>query len=295
MDRIKGETVFITGAAQGIGLGMARAFLAEGAKVAIADIDQAALDAALGALSQIGEVAAWRLDVRDRDAFAQVADAVESRLGPVSILCNNAGVAGATSVHEMSYALWDLVIGVNLHGAINGVQTFVPRMLARGKPGHIVTTAAGSGLAVGGGVAGYMYQTSKYAVVGMTESLAKQLELAGSGIGATLLLPGPVPTNIIATTLAAMPAAPKKASAAEEAVMKERLAVMQAYLEQGVPPDEVGRMVVDAVRNNRLYLHTDRTMHDAIVARTAALLDAMPEGAAPSTAHLRSADSKPRP
>lgn len=293
MDKIAGETVFITGGAQGIGLGMARAFAAEGAKVAIVDIDDAALGAAQNELAVIGEVGAWRLDVRDREAFARVADEVETRLGPVSILCNNAGVAGATSVREMSYALWDLVIGVNVHGAINGVQTFVPRMLARGRPGHIVTTAAGSGLAVGGGVAGYMYQTSKYAVVGLTESLGKQLELAGSGIGATLLLPGPVPTNIIATTMAAMPAAPKTANPEEEAVLRERLAMMQSYLEQGVPPDEVGQMVVDAVRNNRLYLHTDRTMHDHIVTRSKALLDAMPEGEAPSTAHLRSADSRP--
>src|ERR1700719_2038952 len=147
MDRIDGKTAFITGGARGIGLGIARAFARAGAKLALADIDQDSLAAAKSELSDLTPVETFLLDVRDRSAYARVADETESRLGSVSILCNNAGVAGGRHVARLTYEDWDWVLGINLTGVINGVQTFRPGMLKRGGGGHIVKTASGAGLA----------------------------------------------------------------------------------------------------------------------------------------------------
>lgn len=112
------------------------------------------------------------LDVRDRPAYARVADEAESRLGPVSILCNNAGVGGGTHVTRLTYEYWDWVMGINLNGVINGIQTFLPRMLERGGGAHIVNTASGAGLAAT--TSGLLYTTSKFAVVGLSEALRRE-------------------------------------------------------------------------------------------------------------------------
>jgi NAD(P)-dependent dehydrogenase (short-subunit alcohol dehydrogenase family) len=272
MTDVAGRTAFITGGANGIGLGIARAFAIAGAKVALADIDAEALDQAASELSARTQVATFRLDVRDRDAFARVADEAEARLGPVSLLVNNAGVAGGAPAHQLTYELWDWGMGINLEGVINGVQTFLPRMVARGLGGQIVNTASGAGLAAVG--SGVLYHTAKFAVVGMTEALRTELEPLG--IGATVLCPGPVATGIIERTLRLQPRqGPPLPPQAEQAAI-DRAAMMTNWLAQGVSPDAVGSMVLEAILENRLYIHTDRIMVPAIEARTQALLGAMP-------------------
>src|SRR6185503_9074790 len=115
-----------------IGLGIARAFAGAGAKLALADVDEAALARAKAELSATTPTETVTLDVRDREAFAAAADKVEAVLGPVTLLFNNAGVAGSAPVTKLSYALWDWAMGINLDGPINGVQTFLPRMAAQG-------------------------------------------------------------------------------------------------------------------------------------------------------------------
>jgi NAD(P)-dependent dehydrogenase (short-subunit alcohol dehydrogenase family) len=263
MTDVAGRTAFITGGANGIGLGIARAFAGAGAKLALADIDAEALARAKAELAALTDVDVHVLDVRDREAYARAADAVEARLGPVSLLFNNAGVAGHAPAVKLTYELWDWSTGINLHGVINGVQTFLPRMAERGHGGHIVNTASGAGLvAVGSGV---LYHTAKFAVVGLSEALRG--ELAPLGIGVSVLCPGPVATDILARTRASQPG--------QDAAI-DRSGRMTNALAGGVPPDKVGRMVLDAVNANRLYIHTDRIMIRPIEARTAALLDAMP-------------------
>lgn len=242
------------------------------------DIDEAALNTAREELGAQTSVETFVLDVRDRDAYARVVDETEARLGPVSILCNNAGVAGGADVTHMTYEVWDWVIGINLNGVINGIQTFVPRLIERKIAAHIVNTASGAGLAAEG--SGLLYNTSKFAVVGLSEAL--RLELEGFGIGVSVLCPGPVATNIIQNTLAfpRRPLRPRVAMTPEEMEMSDRrLALVSAYLAKGVAPDEVGRMVLAAVKANRLYILTDRIIRDFITARTKALLDAMPASA----------------
>lgn len=275
MTDINGRTAFITGGANGIGLGMARSLARAGAKLALADVDAAALAKAKAELESITKVETYKLDVRDRDAYAATADAVESALGTVTLLFNNAGVAGGASVTKLSYELWDWYIGVNLYGVINGVQTFLPRMLKAGKGGHIVNTASGAGLAMAG--SGVLYATSKYGVVGMSEALSGELAAVNAGIGVSVLCPGPVATNIVQRSAQAEP---KIGAAMTEDVAKKRAErleqIGQVLLQQGVSIDKVGEMVLKAVKDNSLYIHTDRMMENPIKARAKALIDAMP-------------------
>ncbi len=270
MTDITGRTAFITGGANGIGLGIARAFAKAGAKIALADLDEAGLARAKAELAKTTQVETVVLDVRDRETFARVADTVEARLGPVSLLFNNAGVAGGAAATKLTYALWDWGLGVNLTGVVNGIQTFLPRMAERGQGGHIVNTASGAGLVPAG--AGVLYHTAKYAVVGMSEALRS--ELAPNNIGVSVLCPGPVATNIIDNTRRLQPGRDDEPPPLPGAA--ERLAQTKKFLEGGVSPDAVGGMVLKAVRDNALYIHTDRMVMGMIEARTKALLDAMP-------------------
>lgn len=279
MFELAGRTAFITGGAQGIGLGIARSFAREGMRLALADIDAAALAAARTELSEVTNVEVFPLDVRDRAAYARVADEAEERLGAVSVLCNNAGVGGSTKVAEMSYELWDLVLGTNLGGVVNGVQTFLPRMMARGEPGHIVNTASAAGLAPMGGATGYLYDASKAAVIALSEGLGKQLAYEGHRIGVTVLCPGPVASNMVATIRTAYAALTVQAvRTPEQRAEEERRWVEQAhYLRYlGISPDEVGPMVVDGIKANRMYVITDRTMAGPLAVRAKALYQALP-------------------
>lgn len=268
MKDIAGRTVFITGGAQGIGLGIARAFANAGSRLALADIDRHRLADAERELAGVTDIATFELDVRDRDAFEDVAAEVEARIGPVSVLCNNAGIAVVTPVSEMSYQLWDDVIGVNLGGTVNGIQTFLPRMLARGGPGHVVNVASGAGLV---GDEQLYYCTSKFAVVGLSESLRHQRELARSGIGVSVVCPGFVRTRIMRNSKRirdGVPGAPD-----EREMDSDADGVFERY---ALPPDVAGECVLRAVQDDVLYVPTDRMMIPAIERRTRALLDAMP-------------------
>jgi NAD(P)-dependent dehydrogenase (short-subunit alcohol dehydrogenase family) len=271
IERFEGRAAFVTGGAQGIGLGIARALAAAGAKVAIADVNRDALAAAEKELSGRTDAMAIALDVRDRDAYARAADAVEHRLGPVTLLFNNAGVAGGVAAAQMSYPSWDWVIGINVQGVYNGVQTFVPRMMARGRGGYVVNTASGAGLVATS--SGFLYTTSKFAVVGLSEAL--HLELARHGIGVSVLCPGPVATKIVRNTAALNPERTGVATNSS-ADVASRLAATEAFLAAGAAPDAVGEMVLSAMRAGRLHIYTDDMMEPLIKQRTEQLLAALP-------------------
>lgn len=273
MTDIAGRTAFITGGANGIGLGIARALAGAGAKLALVDIDAEALDRARAELSQATEVETATLDVRDRDAFTRIADRIEAALGPVSLLFNNAGIAGGAAAAKMTYDLWDWGLGINLGGVVNGIQTFLPRMVERRAGGHIVNTASGAGLAVKG-AGSTLYHTAKYGVVGMSEALS--MELGAFDIGVSVLCPGPVATDIVHRSRDWQPDVDHGLSDRQREAATAHLAMMSQWLQQGVTIDAVGAMVLDAVRTGRLYIHTDTVMADAIAARCKALLAAMP-------------------
>ncbi len=250
MKDFAGRTAFVTGGANGVGIGIVRNLLERGAKVAIADIRQDAIDRALQSLDN-REVMGVQLDVASRDGFKAAADAVEAQFGPVSILVNNAGVNLFQPIEESSYDDWDWLLGVNLHGVINGVQTFVPRMVERVKAGqqvggHVVNTASMAAFLAGGSPG--IYNTTKYAVRGLSESL--RYSLLQYGIGVSVLCPGLVKSYIYASD-DIRPDGLKAQMKAVDSAAVERLAGVHEF---GMEPDVIGARVIEAMEANRLYI-----------------------------------------
>jgi NAD(P)-dependent dehydrogenase (short-subunit alcohol dehydrogenase family) len=250
MKDFAGRTAFVTGGANGVGIGIVRALLGEGCKVAIADIRQDAIDQALVSLDN-REVMGIQLDVASREGFAKAADEVEARFGPVSIVVNNAGVNLFQTIEESSYDDWDWLLGVNLHGVINGVQTFVPRMVERVKAGtqtggHVINTASMAGFLSSGRPG--IYNTTKAAVRALSESL--RYSLLEHGIGVSVLCPGLVKSVIYASD-DLRPDALKGAMKPVDHAAVERL---QGVHEYGMEPDVIGQRTIEAVKANRLYI-----------------------------------------
>jgi NAD(P)-dependent dehydrogenase (short-subunit alcohol dehydrogenase family) len=240
-----GRTAFVTGGANGIGIGLVRALLAEGCKVAIADIRQDAIDTALKTLDN-QMVMGVQVDVASRDGMERAADAVEAAFGPVSLLFNNAGINLFQSIEDSSYSDWDWVMGVNLHGPINGVMTFVPRMINAGNGGYIVNTASMAGWLAAGSPG--IYNTTKFAVRGMSESL--RYSLAPHGIGVSILCPGLVKSYIYASD----DVRPKDLLAGAKPVDTENVKRLAEFHEFGMEPDVIAARVLDGMRENRAYI-----------------------------------------
>ncbi|MFI6825516.1 SDR family oxidoreductase [Kribbella sp. NPDC050241] len=276
MDSLAGHTAFVTGGARGIGLAIARSLAGRGVSVAVADLDEPSLHAADAELSAVTTSRSYLLDVRDRLRYAEIADAVEAELGPVSIVVNNAGVIDSVAPSRMDHTLWDYVMGVNAGGVYNGLQAFVPRMIERGLGGHIVNTASAAGLFVDGQSllykSGFLYHASKYAVVGLSESL--RVELARHGIGVSVLCPGPVATDMVENTQRFRPADAPVRSATITTILA---AAQKLVRDEGVQPSVVGELVVDAIIHDRPYILTAPDNAVPIRSRMEALLDAVPE------------------
>jgi NAD(P)-dependent dehydrogenase (short-subunit alcohol dehydrogenase family) len=255
MKDLAGRTAFVTGGANGIGLGLARALLAEGCKVAIADIRPDAIEAALKTLDN-QHVIGVPLDVSSRQDFAEAADKVEAELGPVSLLFNNAGINLFQTIDESSYDDWDWVMGVNLHGVINGVMTFVPRMKARGEGGHVVNTASMAAFLCG--PAPGIYNTTKFAVRGMSESL--RYSLAPFGIGVSVLCPGLVKSHIYASD-EVRPDELKAGARPVDADAVNRLAQVHEF---GMEPDIIAARVIEAIKANRFYIFSHPEFKDEL-------------------------------
>ncbi len=196
MDQLAGKAAFVTGGASGIGLGVVEAFLEAGLRVMIADLRQDHIDAALERLAGVPggkDMAAVQLDVTDRDGFARAADQAWERFGGVQVLVNNAGVGITGPVASATFADWDWGLNVNLGGAVNGLCTFLPRLIAQGEPAHIVMTSSQAGVSPAPRNAA-IYATAKAALVGMCESIRD--ELGDHDIGVSVLLAGFFRTNI---------------------------------------------------------------------------------------------------
>ena len=263
MEHLEGRVAFVTGGAKGIGLGIARALIEAGVRVAVADLDDAALESVEAELG----VQVYRLDVTDRVAYAAVAEHVQTTLGDVSLLVNNAGVADSASPSRPSHELYDWVRSINMDGVHNGLHAFVPSMVRR-RDGHVLNTASEAGVLPGG--SGFLYAATKYAVVGMSESLRD--ELAPLGIGVSVLMPGPVATTIVENTRANRPGAAPAHSARVDAILSTS---HDWLLSRGRSPDDVGTLVVAAVRENRPYIFTRAELAPPLQERTNALVRAM--------------------
>ncbi len=276
MQHFTERIAFITGGASGIGFGMAEAFASRGMSVAIADIDEAAIEARAQELRALGaKVLPLVLDVRDRDNWEQAARETESKLGPVDILCNNAGVTGYTPLAQTPPEQWDWIISVNLTGTFNGVHTFAQRMIDRKAGGHIVNTASTAGLYASKNFTIGAYTASKCGVIGMSEML--RTELAPHGIGVSILCPGLVKTNIGPNTIKLRPG-PKTEAPALTPLQERLRADSRRY---GMDPRKVGDRVAVAIQNNDCYIITHPEFRRFVEARFQALLADFKESADP--------------
>jgi NAD(P)-dependent dehydrogenase (short-subunit alcohol dehydrogenase family) len=272
MDDFQDRVAFITGGASGIGFGIAKQLVAAGCKAAIADLRQDHLDEALAWFEegQLGSrVYGVQVDVTSRARMAEAADLIEREFGPVTILVNNAGVGVEGPLRDASFADWDFGLGVNLNGVVNGIQTFWPRMRAHGRGGHIVNTASLAGLVpMPSWLA--IYATAKAAVIAMSEAAAD--DLARDNIGISVLCPGPIKSRIHELSRNRAEGYEPSAAFAQAAEKLGERQVSDLWME----PEQVGDMVVDAIRHNKLYVITHGEWRDVVQQRCDRILAAMP-------------------
>ena len=254
MREVEGKVAFITGGGSGVGLGMARAFVGAGMRVAIADIREDHLEQATAELGT--DVLAVHLDITDRDAFARAADETERALGNVHVLCNNAGINLFTDIADATYQDWDWVLGVNLGGVVNGVVTFVPRIKAHGEGGHVVNTASMAAFIAGPGAG--IYTTAKFAVHGLSDAL--RWSLLPHGIGVSMVCPGLVKSKIYESNKIRPAELSTDVTPADEEFMR----ILPGLHEAGMEPDEIGEKVLHAIRENRFYVFTHPDHRDEL-------------------------------
>ena len=243
-----GKVAFVTGAASGIGLGMTRAFIDAGMRVMMADIEQKALtSAAEGLRKQGASVETIVCDVSERSSVFAAAAATVKAFDKVHVVCNNAGVTSGGLMEECTEGDWNWVIGVNYLGVLHGCQAFLPHIKRQGEGGHIVNTSSMAGL-LGGMPAWGPYNSTKYAVVGLTEVLRQ--EGREGGFSASVLCPGGVNTRIFEA-----PRNRPDRFGAQESIVADNVAADD--LKKGLDPDIVGRLVLEAIQANRQFIFTD--------------------------------------
>lgn len=249
MKNLSGKTAVITGAGSGIGAGLAQAFAEVGVNLALLDIEADRLSQTEESLAGWGiQVAAFPVDVSDRDDMKKAAANVAATFGDIHILCNNAGVGYAgVPLDQVPDQDWDWVVGVNLMGVFNGVQAFLPLIKAQGDPGHIVNTASIGGHHVMPDWGHGVYSTTKFAVVGLSEALAD--DLADHAIGVSVLCPAAVDTAIYDGGRNR----PDRFGGPFDRPADHPLV---GALKDGMTPVEAGRWVVRAIEDEQFYIFT---------------------------------------
>jgi NAD(P)-dependent dehydrogenase (short-subunit alcohol dehydrogenase family) len=287
MKDFKDQIAFITGGASGAGFGQATVFGRAGAKIVIADVRPAAVEKALADLKKDGITAhGIVLDITDRAAYAKAADEVEKVFGgPPTLLFNTAGVNSFGPVENSTYDDFDWLIGVNLGGVINGMVTFVPRMIKAGKPAHIVTVSSLGGLQ--GSALAAPYSAAKAAVINLMEGYRMSLEKYG--IGVSVLCPANIKSNIAE----AVRIRPAKFSNTGYVETQEAIDSLHSIYIHGMEPVELAGHVKRAVEANQLYIipypeakEGLRKHFDAIV-DSVLPMEADPEGAKKRTEALQ--------
>jgi NAD(P)-dependent dehydrogenase (short-subunit alcohol dehydrogenase family) len=255
MEEFSGRIAVVTGAANGIGLAMAKHFAQLGMHVVMADIEAAALATAAQQVQALGaQILSVRTDVMSEAQVEALAEAAYQRFGVVHVLCNNAGVsvpALRARAWETSVADWRWIHEVNFMGVLFGVRAFVPRMLAGGHEGHVVNTASIAGLISGA----HPYHVSKHAVSCFTEGLFKDLKSMNARVSASVLCPGLINTAI----MEAERNRPAQFGAAMDvsrlpADIQTLASNFRVALSRGFEPIEVARMVAAGIREDRFYL-----------------------------------------
>ena len=268
MQQLEGKTAIVTGAASGIGLGMARSFAREGMAVVLCDIRGDRLDAALAEVRGLGKAIAVTTDVSDRASVRAAGEAAVRQFGALHVACNNAGITiHGRSVAELTPQEWEWNVGVNFFGVVHGLEIFLPLIQHAGE-GHIVNTASIAGFQIGGHRRSGSYGAMKFAVVALSESIA--YDLKDSPIGVSVLAPAAVKTRIYSSgeNRPARFGGPYKEPGNNP---------FQNELDAGLEPDVVGERVVRAIRNRELYVFTHMYTRDWLLARHQRIIAAFDE------------------
>jgi NAD(P)-dependent dehydrogenase (short-subunit alcohol dehydrogenase family) len=262
MQDLQGKTAVVTGGGAGIGRNICTVFADAGMNVVVVDLEKdRAEEAAEELKAKNVRTLALSVDVSDAQAVEAMADAVYSEFGVCNVLCNNAGVVQYGPVAEAPQEHWDWLFKVNLWGVVNGIRTFVPRMKAQGEPGHIVNTASLSGTFAVPSLG--VYTASKYAVMGITETL--RMELKNTNIGVSVLCPGPTPSRIGETAKTTIAEGdPMFDTSDEDADL--------AYLGWR-EPSVVAERVLDGIKADRLYIFSHNPGQIAVKKRFDQMLE----------------------
>lgn len=264
LDDLSGRVAVITGGASGIGLGMARQMRGQGMDVVIADIEEGPLAQA----AQDIDAVPIQTDVSDPDSVAHLAEAVMDRFGKVDVVCNNAGVGSIAAISDMTIDDWRWIIGVNLFGVIHGVSAFLPLLKANENGGHIVNTSSLGGLGTMPLMGGY--SVTKFGVVALSETLAQELAAEESKVGVTVLCPGSVRTNI-KNSMRNRPGALADGKLADSDLEGSEVGKLLRW----ATPEEVGDIVIRAIKRGDLYCFTHPDMGQSIIDRGQAIADAL--------------------
>ena len=276
MKDLQGKVAVITGGASGIGRAVAEKAAAEGMKIVIADIEEGPLKEAEGELAGQGaEVIGVVTDVSDAAAVRELRDRALDRFGAVHLVHNNAGIGTGGPIWEFSEEDWRWIIGVNQWGVIHGISTFVPLLMEQGE-GHVVNTASIAGLTTTAFLG--PYHATKFAVVAMSEVLYKDLQVAGSQVGVSVLCPGFVQTRIAESDRNRPAWAPER----EVEGAEDLRAVIQGMVDGGIPPATVAERVIEAVKTNTFYILTHPELTEAIQTRC----DDMVQGRPPTATNI---------
>ncbi|MCJ7671278.1 MAG: SDR family NAD(P)-dependent oxidoreductase, partial [Acidimicrobiia bacterium] len=263
MEELEGKVAVVTGAASGIGLALARAFASEGMRLVLADVEEGALGVAVADFAATGsDVIGVPTDVSLAESVEALAARTEEHFGAAHVVCNNAGVATPGDPWAGPASLWEWMFAVNVWGVVNGIRAFLPMLLAQGE-GHIVNTASAAGLRARPHLAPYV--ASKYAVVGLSESLFLDLAESAPGVGVSVLCPTWVRTRIVDGARNWLPRFGDAPTRSEEEQALHELA--SAALAGGADPAGIATAVIDAVRTGRFWVIPDPAVLDEVLQR----------------------------
>ena len=253
MKEFEGKTAIVTGAASGIGLGLAEKFAKERMQVVMADVEEEALNKAVEKLKKHQyRVMGISADVLIQESMKELFDKSIEAYGNIHILCNNAGIganSGNKAIWEINKTDWDWSLGVNFYGVLHGLQTFVPHMIDHGEEGHIVTTVSLAGLLPGAGT----YGVSKHAALALTQGLNRDLIARDSKINSSVLCPGFVNTNIMNSE---RNRPQHLVSNNQIDTNEQQMEVFNFLLKNGKEPSEIADIVFEGIKDNIFYILT---------------------------------------